>query len=193
VQIIVGLGNPGLEYSHTRHNIGFMVVDAVAAKLGIKLSEGEGEYIIGTKRVYNDSVALVKPLTYMNNSGIAVKEIVEKSNIGLNNLLVILDDFNTPLGTIRIRTKGSSGGHNGLYSIIYHLQSDEFPRLRCGIASESMPVSRNELSDFVLSPFSENERDVVETIIIGARDVVMVAVNEGIQTAIRRCNINKFN
>jgi PTH1 family peptidyl-tRNA hydrolase len=149
VFVVVGLGNPSSEYEETRHNIGFVVVDETAKELGIKFHKENSDYLIGIKNYRNQLIALVKPLTYMNNSGIAVKNIIEQYKLPLENLLVVVDDFNIPIGTIRIRRSGSSGGHNGLESIIYHLQTEDFPRLRCGIGSESMPKNKQELANLV--------------------------------------------
>ena len=162
---IIGLGNPGSEYDGTRHNIGFTVVDKLAKKFDADFHAGRGEFVSTSFRVKGEQVLLVKPLTYMNNSGVAVKEILEQHHLLLEELLVVVDDFQLPLGTLRLRTKGSDGGHNGLASIIYQLESDEFPRLRCGIQSEAMPKNKNMMADFVLSPFEEKEQDKVKKMI----------------------------
>ncbi|MDI6765844.1 MAG: aminoacyl-tRNA hydrolase [Bacteroidota bacterium] len=185
---IIGLGNPGYEYENTRHNLGFAVVNSVAEKLNLRFIGGRECYISGIKEVGGARIILVKPLSYMNNSGIIVKEFLETYHINLNQALVVIDDFNLPLGTIRIRERGSSGGHNGLYSIIYHLQSEDIPRLRCGIASEWMPKRKDALADFVLSPFIDEEIEVVQQMIIKARDASIVAATENFQTAINRFN-----
>ncbi len=186
--VIIGLGNPGSEYEGTRHNIGFAVIDALAEQLDIHLRGGRGEYVIGLKEIEQAKIALVKPLTYMNNSGIAVREIVDWYKISLQDILVITDDFQLPLGSIRIRQKGSDGGHNGLYSIIYHLQSNEFPRLRCGIASDAMPKNKKEMPEFVLSPFQKKEDEIVQEMIINARSAVNEAIINGTETAMNRFN-----
>lgn len=186
--VVIGLGNPGSEYAETRHNIGFVVIDAVCHELGIRLTKSKGEYILGTKILRRGSMALVKPLTYMNNSGVAVKEIIDKFNAPLENLLIVSDDFNIPIGTIRIRRYGSSGGHNGLASIIYHLQSENFPRLRCGIASESMPKRKQELADFVLSPFTDSEKKIIQRQILNARDAILYEYSEGLEATMHRFN-----
>ncbi|MGH2568737.1 MAG: aminoacyl-tRNA hydrolase, partial [Bacteroidota bacterium] len=118
----IGLGNPGSQYDGTRHNIGFDVVDSLAGALKIRFKPGTGEYLEARGFFGDTEVGLAKPLTYMNNSGSAVMEIQERYHLPLDRLLIICDDFWLPLGTLRLRTKGSDGGHNGLYSIIYHLQ-----------------------------------------------------------------------
>ena len=188
---IVGLGNPGSEYAETRHNIGFAVVDALAEKLDIEFRAGRGEYLIGSARYRGKNLSIVKPLTYVNNSGIAVREIVDDYGMDLSELLVVSDDLHLPLGTIRLRLKGSDGGHNGLYSIIYHLSTDQFPRLRCGIGSDAMPKNSKERKDFVLSSFEEEESGHVRTMIDEALDAALTSAVEGIQTAMNRCNTRK--
>jgi len=161
VRVVVGLGNPGSEYHGTRHNIGFAIVDAVAEKIGIEFDAGPGEYHIAGPGGGEHNFVLIKPLTYMNNSGIAVKQILEQFAIGAEDLLVVIDDFHLPLGSYRIRQRGSSGGHNGLYSIIYHLQSEDFPRLRFGIAGTTLPADKSRMADFVLAPFEPAEAEQV--------------------------------
>jgi PTH1 family peptidyl-tRNA hydrolase len=180
------LGNPGYEYQNTRHNIGFEVIDALAQQFGITLSAGKGEYLIGTKQIESKQIILMKPLTYMNNSGTAVKEVVEDYALDPHQLLVVVDDFNLPIGKIRFRERGSAGGHNGLYSIIYQLRSNNFPRLRCGIASDTMPKNKSDLADFVLSSFTNEEKKVVNQLIIKARDAVINATIKDLQTASNR-------
>jgi PTH1 family peptidyl-tRNA hydrolase len=184
VFLIIGLGNPGSEYEETRHNIGFRVVDALAEQLGTTFRSGNGLYYIGWAS--DRSIGLAKPTTYMNNSGVAVMDLIERHRVSLDRILIVVDDFHLPIGTIRIRRKGSDGGHNGLYSIIYHLQSDEFPRLRCGIGSDAMPSNKKEMSTFVLSQFVASERSTVQTMVQQARDAALVAAREGIDAAIQR-------
>jgi PTH1 family peptidyl-tRNA hydrolase len=124
----------------------------------------------------------------MNQSGLAVMEIKEEFGATADQFLVVCDDFQLPLGQLRLRLSGSDGGHNGLYSIIYHLQSDEFPRLRCGIASPAMPKEKNLLADFVLEQFSKAERPEVDTMIAKAKDACLLAVTEGMAKS-----MNEFN
>jgi peptidyl-tRNA hydrolase, PTH1 family len=188
VLIVVGLGNPGSEYQGTRHNIGFAVIDALAETLNVDLAAGRGEYLLGTGRYRQAGVVLVKPLTYMNNSGWAVKEIVDSFHATLADLMIVCDDFQLPLGTLRLRLKGSDGGHNGLYSIIYQLQSEEFSRLRCGIAGPSLPNEKRRRADFVLSAFSHDEQEVVRGMIFRARDAALEASDIGIERAMNTVN-----
>ena len=193
MRVIVGLGNPGNDYKNTRHNIGFLVIDSLAEKISIPLREGKGEYLIGSKKIFGDELILLKPLTFMNNSGIAVKDIVDSLELELDQLLIISDDFNLPLGQLRIRERGSSGGHNGLNSIIYFLGSEDFPRLRCGIATDMMPKNKNEKADYVLSSFIQEERKIVEKEINDARDAVLMIMTDGLRKAINHFNRKIIN
>ncbi len=133
MKLIVGLGNPGRQYADTKHNIGFMVVDYLAGKLGIKVDKIKFKSIIGEGFVGTEKIVLAKPQTYMNLSGEAVLDMVQWYKPEPQDMLVIFDDMDLPLGKLRLRMKGSAGGHNGMKSIIYLVQSDEFPRLRIGI------------------------------------------------------------
>jgi PTH1 family peptidyl-tRNA hydrolase len=193
VRVIVGLGNPGSEYLHTRHNLGFAVVDAIAEKTRTVLKHGKGEYLSGSTIVGGESVLLIKPTTYMNNSGIAVQDVLERYDVLIRDLLVIVDDFNLPLGTIRIREHGSDGGHNGLYSIIYQLNSDDIPRLRCGIASDKMSVEKSRMAEFVLARFEKDEQRVTEQLILDARDAALMAARGDIRNAMSLYNKKKIN
>lgn len=185
--IVVGLGNPGFEYDETRHNVGFMVVEEISARLGCLWKPGKGEYLFARSTVDGKKLILVKPLTYMNNSGAAVIDVLEKFPAPPGNMIAIVDDFALELGRIRIRTRGSDGGHNGLRSIIYFLNSDEFPRIRCGIKGAAMPAKR-EMADFVLSPFEHDEKEAVERMIARAADAVEECVRSGIARAMNVYN-----
>ena len=149
---------------------------------------GEGDCLIGFGTHGQTRVGLLKPLTYMNNSGSAVTDIRTRYNAPLQKLLVICDDFQLPLGTLRLRSRGSDGGHNGLYSIIYHLHSDEFPRLRLGIAGESTPSNKSFMADYVLSTFSEKEKETVQTMVACASDAALAVLDHGLENA-----MNQFN
>lgn len=188
MHVIVGLGNPGAEYKGTRHNIGFEVIDSLAKFLHVDLMSCESDYLIGTTSYEGTKIAVVKPLTYMNNSGLAVKKVIEQYSIALRNLLVIVDDFHLPLGTIRIREKGSDGGHNGLFSIIEQLKTNEFPRLRCGIANDAMPIDKKEMKEFVLSPFEKENRKMLRKLIQRARDAALIVATSGLKSAMNRFN-----
>jgi PTH1 family peptidyl-tRNA hydrolase len=169
VKLIIGLGNPGSKYELTRHNIGFIALDLFASFLNIKYSGGKGDWLQAKGRIGEEVVYLVKPTTYMNNSGLAVKEFIERyeneltdltEKPGLKDILIVVDDFQIPLGMIRVRKNGSDGGHNGLSSIIYHLNSDEFPRMRIGIGKEEVPA-KEEFIKFVLGNFEKEEIDII--------------------------------
>lgn len=185
---IVGLGNPGNEYIQTRHNVGFHVIDELAAAAGTDFRPGKGEYWFAESSLNNTEVALLKPATYMNNSGLAVLEFLYQKEIPIDKLLVVCDDFQLPLGTIRLRQNGTDGGHNGLSSVIYHLQTDQFARLRCGIASSEMPAEKTKMKDFVLEKFSGPELPFVKVMICRARDACMSYIEEGISRAMTRFN-----
>ncbi|HZY09905.1 MAG TPA: aminoacyl-tRNA hydrolase [Bacteroidota bacterium] len=188
MHVIVGLGNPGAEYKGTRHNIGFEVIDALAKFLHVDLMSRDSDYLIGTTSYKETTIALVKPLTYMNNSGLVVHKVIERYSIGSRNLFVIVDDFHLPFGTIRIREKGSDGGHNGLFSIIEQLRTTEFPRLRCGIANKAIPINATEMKEFVLSPFEKENRKALRRLIKQARDAALIVATNGLKTAMNRFN-----
>lgn len=185
--IIVGLGNPGIEYEGTRHNVGFEVVDELTRRFRARMRAGRGDYLIASHRIAGRDLLLAKPLTYMNNSGAAVADVLERSGATLQELIIVADDLALPLGTIRVRAKGSDGGHNGLASIIYQLNSDEFARVRCGIQQEVMPP-KDRIVEFVLSPFEPGEAAVVKQMVGRAADAVMECVAVGVTKA-----MNKFN
>jgi peptidyl-tRNA hydrolase, PTH1 family len=185
---IVGLGNHGSDYIQTRHNVGFLVVDKFAAATHATFRPGKGDYWFAECSLNNNKVALLKPTTYMNNSGIAVKEFLEREKIPLDRLLVVCDDFQLPLGTIRMRQNGTDGGHNGLSSVIYHLMTDQFARLRCGIASAMMPVEKSMMKDFVLGQFTESEFSEVTSMVERARDACLSCIEDGMDRTMNRFN-----
>lgn len=185
--IVVGLGNPGFEYEDTRHNIGFMVVDEVSVRLRCMWKPGKGEYLFSQSTIDGKKIILVKPLTYMNNSGSALIEVLERFPTPERNILAIVDDVAISLGTIRVRAKGSDGGHNGLRSLIYSLNSNEFARIRCGIRNENTP-SKHKMADFVLSPFESDERNEVEKMVRTAADAVEEFIRSGIERTMNLYN-----
>jgi PTH1 family peptidyl-tRNA hydrolase len=188
VTAIIGLGNPGNEYEWTRHNVGLMVVDAMCDVLSTEFETGKGDYLIAAAHSHGVLMSLVKPLTYMNNSGLAVADVIERYNLNLNDVLVVCDDFNLPLGKIRLRPRGSDGGHNGLYSIIYQLQSEEFPRLRCGIGEPDLHGKEFDATSFVLSVFERDERPALGKMIEAARDAAVCFSTKGINAAMDQWN-----
>jgi peptidyl-tRNA hydrolase, PTH1 family len=185
---VIGLGNPEKRYGGTRHNIGFEVVDRLATELRLRFKPGRGDFLIAEGTFRDRPLALVKPLTYMNNSGLAALDVMEQFEVKNEDLLVVCDDFQLPLGQLRLRLRGSDGGHNGLYSIIYHLRTDEFPRLRCGIASSTMPADKNRLADFVLEKFTPGEQSAADEMAQQAKDACLCALTDGLTKA-----MNTFN
>jgi PTH1 family peptidyl-tRNA hydrolase len=185
---IIGLGNPGNEYDWTRHNVGFMVVDALCEVLSAEFEAGKGDYLIAAARSHGVPISLVKPLTYMNNCGLAVADVVDRYGLDLRDALIVSDDFNLALGKIRLRPKGSDGGHNGLYSIIYQLQTEEFSRLRCGIGTPIPSGQEFDATSFVLSVFNRDEKPAVRKMVESARDAALCFSTEGINAAMDRWN-----
>lgn len=184
-KLLVGLGNPGSEYENTRHNIGFMAIDALARQRIARLNyEKENLYLIGQTVVNSEIAILAKPLTYMNRSGAAVADLCRMFEISLRDLVVIVDDFNLPFGKLRVRGKGSDGGHNGLASIIAHLGTSDFVRLRIGIGKDEIedPV------DFVLSPFDKAERKDLKTMLDKCVQACKTFIAEGINNTMNSYN-----
>jgi len=183
VRCIAGLGNPGKEYTETRHNLGYMVLDRFAEREKIRFSPGKGEWWEGYKRFDDTGVYLIKPTTFMNNSGIALLDCLNKKKISSDCLLVVFDDAELPLGKIRIRAQGSSGGHKGLESIIYHLGTENFSRLRIGIGR-----GEGDLADWVLSPFTSEEMETIKKSIETAYDAILLWIKEGVEKTMDRYN-----
>jgi len=185
VKLIIGLGNPGSEYARTRHNIGWMIADAFAGKFRIKIDTHEKEAMTGTGRVAGGSVMVAKPLTYMNHSGEAVKLLANAYAESLQELIVVYDEVDLPLGRIRIRERGSSGTHNGMRSVVASLASESFPRLRFGVRGANY-AEAGRLRDYVLDDFEESELPVVDrgiersvdTLVLFARGDLRRAMNE---------------
>jgi PTH1 family peptidyl-tRNA hydrolase len=159
LKLIVGIGNPGRQYLNTRHNIGFQILDSFCKKHGLAFGPSKSDYWLVESSFSTFHFFLVKPTTYVNNTGIVVKELIGKYNLNLNDILIITDDSNLEPGVIRIRKSGSDGGHNGIKSIIYHLENDEFARLRIGIGQ---PEVQTDLADYVLSEFSKGDIKILE-------------------------------
>ncbi len=183
--MVVGLGNPGAEYEATRHNAGFMAVDLLARKLGRFTGwRRDGVLLRGEGRANRNTVVLVKPQTYMNRSGAAVKVLVSEGYIP-PEILVVSDDVYLPLGVIRLRTSGGTGGHQGLESIRLEVGTTDFPRLRIGVGPA--PESA-ELPEYVLSPFTEEERARIPEALGGAAEAAFVAAAAGLSEAMNRWN-----
>ncbi|MCA9976396.1 MAG: aminoacyl-tRNA hydrolase [Anaerolineales bacterium] len=184
--LIVGLGNTGRKYQRNRHNIGFMIVDRLAALHGIDVNRVQNKTLVGNGRIANQSVILAKPQTMMNLSGDAVGPIANYYNIPPANVLVIYDELDLPLGTIRLREKGGAGGHNGMKSIINHLGND-FPRLRLGIGR---PPGRMPPAAYVLQDFGKEDEPVVVELIDTAVKAVAAFLTDGINLAMSKYNKN---
>ncbi len=178
------MGNPGLRYKFTKHNMGFLVIDKLAKAHSIRMRRGNFTSLTGRGRIEGVDVIMAKPLTYMNLSGPAVAGIVAKEDVQLNNVMVVYDDADLPLGSIRIRPKGSAGGHKGIKSIIENLRTEEFPRLRIGIGREQ----RDGLTSHVLAPFKKKDLKLLEDTLEEAAQALYTWINGGIHVA-----MNKFN
>jgi PTH1 family peptidyl-tRNA hydrolase len=183
VKIVVGLGNPGREYAATRHNLGFMVVDELARRL--VASERRNRFRSDLVEVFDagEKVVLLKPRTYMNLSGSAVREALNWYKMSVEDFIVVVDDIDLPFGSIRLRARGGSGGHNGLKSIIAELGTDTFSRMRIGIGRGPGHATRQ-----VLSRFTADEERVLPTVIQAAADCVLEWERNGIINAMNRCN-----
>ena len=188
--IIVGLGNPGRKYDGSRHNAGFDVIDELVDRYHIGGPERFGKSMIGKGRIGDRKVILVKPLTYMNLSGEAVQEIVHFYKADpREDLLVISDDIDLEIGRLRIRKKGSAGGHNGLKNIVQHLGTEEFARIRVGVGAK--PDPDYDLADFVLGHFSGEEKKIMDEAVAKAAQAAACAVTDGVDLAMNRFNTPK--
>lgn len=184
--LVAGLGNPGTQYEMTRHNIGFHTIDYIADELGVKVKKLKYKALYGECEIGGEKVYLVKPQTFMNLSGESVAEFVRFFKIPVENVIVISDDISLDTGRIRVRPKGSAGGHNGLKSIIYQLNSDAFPRIRIGVGA---PEHEDyDLADYVLGRFTRDEIPVLEEAIIKSYKAVNEIITRGVQSA-----MNKYN
>ena len=183
-KLVVGLGNPGSRYETTRHNIGWRVLNALAHDAKKSFRAAKGDFYACDVSVAGEGAVLVKPMTYMNDSGVAVAEAVEMYGIDVaDELLIVLDEFQLPLGTIRLTASGGSGGHNGMSSIIGTLLTDRFARLRCGIGRDFNP---GDMADYVLASFAPEEEPVVSSMVDSARDAVRTFIRDG---AVRAMNV----
>ncbi len=180
--MIVGLGNPGRAYAHTRHNVGFDVLDILAKRKKVRILSRQNRALVGSFDHYGEKILLVKPQTFMNESGQAVGAIVRKHNLTPDSVLVVYDDLDLPLGKIRIRPRGSSGGHKGMKSIISHLHSEDFPRIRIGIGRNGEAINH------VLSRFNRKERQIMDVTLGQAADALNMILEEGIEAAMNVYN-----
>lgn len=185
MKLIVGLGNPEKRHENTRHNIGFEVIDELARQFGTGLSSGKGNFHVARISHAGQPVILLKPMTYMNLSGHAVVAAMNFYKIGITDMIVVCDDLNIPLGTIRLRAKGSAGGQNGLKHIIQCLGREDFARLRVGIGRE---LPAGSYSSFVLGRFSDEERKTADEILPRCVDAALDFVKNGIEHAMNHYN-----
>jgi peptidyl-tRNA hydrolase, PTH1 family len=183
--LIVGLGNPGLRYERTRHNLGFMLIDKLAQKLQTQVRREECRALIGRASFENQTVELVKPQTFMNLSGESVSCLVKKDDRNIEKLIVISDDLALPFGKIRLRPKGTHGGQNGLRSIIDCLKTQDFIRLRIGIQPDH-PVT--SASHYVLENFSKSDLAEVENILEDSADAIFAVIKNGVEKAMAQYN-----
>lgn len=185
VFLLAGLGNPGRTYENTRHNVGFDAIEVFSGKHGIPVKKLKHMALIGEGVFRDKKVILAKPQTYMNLSGESIRDIVEWYKIPLQNVILIYDDTDLPAGRIRIRPKGGPGTHNGMKSVIYHLRSEEFPRIRIGIGA---PPEGWDLADYVLGKFGREERKTVDESVLMAVEAAEAIIESGADAA-----MNLFN
>jgi PTH1 family peptidyl-tRNA hydrolase len=183
--LIVGLGNPGLAYRHNRHNVGFMVADALADKLEIPLKRVKFKAQIGNGKLEDIPIIIAKPLTFMNKSGEAVAPLVRYFKVPLERLLVIHDDMDLPLGTLRMRPSGGSAGHNGMLSIFDKLGTNAIPRLRVGIGR---PPGRMDPADYVLQDFPKSDEELLKMVIAQACEAALAFITNGLEKAMNTYN-----
>ncbi len=212
VRLIVGLGNPGEEYRHNRHNLGFLVVEELARRLGIAFRAGGPSYLIAANSGKSGGIVLLKPMMYMNRSGQAVEAWSRDAGVGITGEpwsldlpegdeaneapekfeavrpLVVCDDLNLPLGSVRLRPRGSSGGQNGLVSVIDHLGGEEFPRLRLGIAPLDRDIDPEDWPDHVLADFDPKEQSAADDLVAHAVSTLEFYLDHGLEPAISRFN-----
>jgi PTH1 family peptidyl-tRNA hydrolase len=186
VKLIVGLGNPGIEYQFTPHNLGFLAIDRIANDLGIEVRNRQCRALTARTAIAGEPVILAKPETYMNLSGLSVRELVKEHQVDVTrDLIVIYDELDLPLGTIRIRQRGSSAGHNGMESVLNALDTDEFLRIRLGIAPDRKVADGVK---YVLTPFRKAQEAVVDEVLDTAAQAVEVIIKDGPAAAMNRFN-----
>jgi len=183
--VIAGLGNPGANFSNTKHNIGFITVDMLAERCGVRISKLKHKALVGEGLIAGKKVMFVKPQTFMNESGQSIRSIVDYYDVAMEDLIVVYDDVDIPFGAVRIRKKGSAGSHNGMRNIIFMLEDDSFPRFRVGIGGER---GRAPLRDYVLSGFPEEKLDEIRDAVTRCADAIELAVTDGIEAAMQKYN-----
>ncbi len=185
IRLVVGLGNPGQKYEDTRHNVGFKVIDEIAKRFRIRNFKEEHLSHTFTLKLSGREIVFAKPQTYMNNSGLAVINLLEENHIDPSEMLVIYDDLDLPLGVTRLRMSGSSGGHRGMESIIKSVGTENFPRLKIGIGR---PKRKEDVVNYVLSPFKKDELETLYAVIHKASECVLRSIDLSPQSAMEFCN-----
>jgi PTH1 family peptidyl-tRNA hydrolase len=185
VKLIVGLGNPGHEYHRTPHNLGFMAIDRLADACGVELGRREAQALTALTEMAGERIVLAKPQTYMNLSGLAVARLLQNYNLAPSDLLVLVDEIGLPLGMLRVRPRGSAGGHNGLKSIIGAIEADDFTRLRMGVQPDRQV---EDYASYLLGSFRPAEMPIVAELLDRAGEAVRVILSEGVQKAMNRFN-----
>jgi PTH1 family peptidyl-tRNA hydrolase len=185
MRLIVGLGNPGIEYAWTPHNLGFLVVDALAQDANIRVTRPEAKSLVGLGQIAGRQVVLAKPQTMMNLSGLAVRELLSRAECEPPDVIVVYDDIALPWGMLRIRERGTAGGHNGIKSVIGAIGTTEFVRVRLGVKPEEM---RGDMKEYVLRQIRRDEEDLVAEEIEQGAEAVKVILAEGTQSAMNRFN-----
>ena len=185
MRLIVGLGNPGPDYEWTPHNLGFLAVDTLAGRAGIRVTRPESKALVGLGNVAGQEVVLAKPQTMMNLSGVSVRMLLERYESGPADLIVLIDEVDLPWGMLRIRDQGRNSTHNGLQSIISALGTDEFVRVRLGVQPEKLWGDRK---DYVLRTMDREEREIAEEMVVEAVDAVEMILTEGAEKAMSRFN-----
>ena len=186
MKMIIGLGNPGKEYAQTKHNVGFMVIDAIADELNVTVEKRQCQAFTQATAWDGEKILLVKPQTYMNLSGESVREIIDYYKVDEENeLIVIYDDISLDVGKLRIRKKGSAGGHNGMKNILLHLGHDIFPRIKMGVGDKPKGY---DLADYVLGHFSKEDDRIMKDSVLRAIDAIKVIMEDGPDAAMNRYN-----
>lgn len=188
MKAIIGLGNPGMKYAGTRHNIGFDAVTAIADKYNLSINNKKFKGIYADGHIAGEKVLLVQPQTFMNLSGECVREVADFYKLNPDEIIIICDDINLDVGRLRIRKKGSAGGHNGLKNIIAHLGTEEFPRIRVGVGEKTEGW---DLADYVLARFDKDSEPVIREALANVVGAVETWIAEGIDAAMNRFNVSR--
>lgn len=186
--MVVGLGNPGLRYQNTRHNVGFLVVEAFARACQIGFREKSEVYQMGSGRIDHQDILIAKPRTFMNQSGTAVKQLLEKTGVDPSHLMVVHDEIDLALGRIQVKAKGGHGGHRGILSIISALKTDQFYRLRVGVGR---PPEGQDPAEYVLHPFRSEDHSLLDEVVQRSVEAIRCFLLEGPQKAMNRYNVKE--